>query len=145
MCTHLNLMMDKDNPNRLFKENSIICNSLRCMVCLLVTITILVGYYFLTIGLGLGMTRATVGPSDYCDYDNQHIAKFYAGCIFIGLISEIVLFLGICILLCFGLCIRLILVEIRLASQAAEHLQQNMQPAATATDTTDDVIIQLED
>jgi hypothetical protein len=107
------LMVSSDNPDRICKPGSISNNTFRTVSTIIVISSAITLIYFLTIGLGFGMTVAIVGntynmttgirfdssgcyrnsPCAFC-YNDQG-GSLYFCCFLVGLICELLLALTI--------------------------------------------------
>ena len=106
-CKHIELMISKDNPNRICKEKSTCrCIGLTILWTLIIS-ALIIAFYFFTVWFGYGMT-ATVKGNEYnmdtgtsldpnCNSNcnlvcaKDYAGGLYAGCFFIGLLCDFIL------------------------------------------------------
>jgi hypothetical protein len=102
---HIELMMSKDNPNRICKENST-CNCIGSWFVWIFTIAaIITAYYFFTIWFGYGWTAAAMRYQYNMDTGysldpncgrcriicrKDYADGLYGGCLVIGFICEVI-------------------------------------------------------
>lgn len=135
MLSYMKLLFSDENPNRLGREGSVSYYTYKYSMVILTIIVLLPIWYFLTIGLGLGVSMVFNLTS--CKYDNQNLKSFYIDCPLPGFMIESVIALLVIIGLLFYMCMIQLRTEIKEASYIADKLQQNYGTI------TDDSIIEI--
>jgi len=158
-------MTSPDNPNRICKPGSNCACTFQFMVSIIITSVLLTIFYFLTVGLGYGMTYATVGTIynmttgykigfDTCYkgdcticYNDQQ-SGFYGGCFMVGLICDTILV--IIILIIWGLvycCLYCVMPyfsklnsEVVTAFESAQDIRNKSELEINSTTKSDEVI-----
>ena len=144
-CQKVKLMMAPENPNSICKPGT----TFYCIFVICFWLPVIALFYFLTLGLGYGMTygiyhhthdmmtgKCLIAECEqtilWCSYDGG--VGFYLGCVFVGFISEIVLAIGIIIIVFLSGVLISLISETKSAFKSAEHIANKNEPIQEPTD-----------